>query len=60
MARAFKCDRCGEYFEPYSKVPKYFIMDSDACKRVDLCELCIIKFESWWSAGKTIENKEEN
>lgn len=59
MAKAFKCDRCGEYFEPYSKVLNHFIM-SNTYKQVDLCELCTIKFEEWWSAENTKENKEEN
>lgn len=45
MANAYKCDRCGRYYEGRSSIKNYVIQDfrnrdGDMCHAVDLCPEC--------------------
>lgn len=55
MAKAFKCDRCGGFYEPGSKskceysVTKMNWNSQSNPKAQDLCPQCYGSFERWWS-----------
>lgn len=58
MARAYKCDRCGAYYDDANKsnnktVYEYFTGTTARTKRGgDLCHVCSEKFAKWWNKPK--------
>lgn len=46
MATAFKCDRCGGFFEEIDDSVQYFVSRYDT-EDVDLCNDCLKKLEKW-------------
>ena len=58
MSRAFKCDRCGGFYEPQSNSLKQINICDERLSQMDICPLCQAKFEAWFEAGKIEE--EEN
>lgn len=55
MAKAFKCDRCGQFYNFLSKPERrYFIEDGESYRNfVDLCPDCYEYFVNW------LQNEEE-
>lgn len=54
MATAYKCDRCGKFYDeelqkyPYN--PMIFICSGNVCDHsADLCEACYESFMVWWN-----------
>lgn len=57
MARAYKCDRCGEFYEPQKlekgdfDIAEIIAEDCGYYKhdKKDLCPVCQKKFAEWWN-----------
>lgn len=57
MARAYKCDRCGEYFETQRQIEGNFdiseIISGEGGHyqhdKKDLCPVCQKEFAEWWN-----------
>ncbi len=52
MSKAFKCDRCGRFYEGYFIDPEenYVIttkLDASKSKFIDLCPICQDSFSAW-------------
>lgn len=46
MSKAFKCDRCGEYYSP-GICPRYYVRKFGAEKDKDLCPNCSDTLHKW-------------
>lgn len=66
MAKAYKCDRCGNYFEKNKLLHngEYFVRKAGGIEGIidiDLCESCNSKFQIWMDEFKIMnEESEEN
>lgn len=56
MARAYKCDRCGEFYEPQENVSGQFeICEVIATRGIfehnqkDICPACHKELAEWWN-----------
>lgn len=56
MARAYKCDRCGEFYEPQKQVIGDFDISEIIAEggyyehdKKDLCPVCQKEFAEWWN-----------
>lgn len=59
MAKAFKCDRCGIYFDPYSNVPDYKVIDmSNLPGTLDFCLPCTIALKDWMDLPARTKRKD--
>lgn len=45
MSKAFKCDRCKQYYDQFSK--PYSILEHDKKDMLDLCPSCMEKLKGW-------------
>lgn len=50
--RAFKCDRCGGYYDTVSKAAEVYRIFRKPAKCVDLCEPCLADLVRWMDAYK--------
>ena len=56
MAKALKCDRCGQFYDLLSKPKKYLIEDGEKFKKfVDLCPDCYETFVKWLTGKREHE-----
>lgn len=57
MAKAYKCDRCGEYFESMRQIKGNFDISEIIAEegvhygnfKKDLCPVCQKEFVEWWN-----------
>lgn len=53
MARAYKCDRCGEFYEPQEQEKGdfgiYEIGEFFAPNEKDICPACRKELAEWWN-----------
>lgn len=61
MAKAYKCDRCGNYFEKRKlfRNGEYFVRKAGGTEGIidiDLCESCNSKFQIWMNKFKVMSN----
>lgn len=50
MSKAYKCDRCGKYWDiscAHIEKREYFNASSTKDKSYDLCPTCLSKFDEW-------------
>lgn len=49
MSKAFKCDRCGDLYEPYEAIPNQFYITQRSFNATawDLCENCSQELQKW-------------
>lgn len=63
MSKAYKCDRCGELYEPYG-LPKYEVRKTGLSGQcMDLCSDCADTLEKWVKNKvyfTAYDDKEEN
>lgn len=58
MAKALKCDRCGQFYDVLSKERKYLMRDTEHFNNpIDLCPDCYEYFVNWLQI-KEEENEE--
>ena len=60
MARAFKCDRCGNYYDPQSCLEDEFVICKSNLVKADICPLCKAKFDAWFNAAKELKEEEKD
>lgn len=58
MAKALKCDKCGQFYDLLSEQRRYLIEDSEKKWKtfVDLCPDCYEYFIKWLSNEKEEQN----
>lgn len=59
MSKAFKCDRCGNFYEPTKSqdlIVEHFDK-SGSIKKQDMCPTCYGKLVDWWKKGKETDNE---
>lgn len=62
MSKAWKCDRCGGFFEPYNYDPEKELVIttrtklSNCTKIYDLCPKCVEDLRKWFFEYKEVEH----
>ena len=49
---AKKCDRCGDYYDPYDRHDGDEVNVCDLFEEKDLCPSCHVKLNVWYKEGK--------
>lgn len=60
MARAYKCDRCGTFFERQKNEPfPNLCLNEEKCRSrtLDLCPSCQAELDAWYDAAKKVEEE---
>lgn len=58
MAKAFKCDRCGVYYDEEADNPKFAVVDFEKVDRLDFCVPCTIALKDWMDLPARIKRKD--
>ena len=58
MAKAFKCDRCGGYYDEDVDNVKFVVADLDENQLLDFCVPCAIALKDWMSLPERIKRKD--
>lgn len=58
MARAFKCDRCGGYYDPQIYNDDSFVICKSNLVKADICPICRAEFGVWFDTAKELKEEQ--
>lgn len=59
MSRAFKCDRCGGFYEPQGYINDSFVICKSNLVKADICPICQVEFDAWFNKAKKLKEEKD-